>query len=75
MKLDSVASSFEDYLLLDDGTDFHYIVVKGVFVQRFVFCDGAAVVDGLVGKEEQACDVGSAFHAEADEGEGAQFSG
>ena len=49
--LDSVASSFEDYLLLDDGTDFHHIFVEGVFVQRFVFRDGAAVVDSLVGKK------------------------
>ena len=46
-------------------TKTHYVIVEGVFVDGLALGDRAAVVDGLVGEEQQSGDVGSIFHAQA----------
>ena len=45
--------------LVDNCAKMHHIVVERIFPDGFVLCQRAAVVDGLVGEEQQAGYVGS----------------
>ncbi len=46
-------------------TKTHYVIIEGVFVDGLALDDRAAVVDCLIGEEQQSSDVGSIFHAQA----------
>ena len=66
-------ASFGDTLYY--GAEFEDVIVEGFFVDGLVLDDGTAIVNGLYGKEQQPCDVGSVFDSETYECEGAQLCG